>query len=135
MARTLRRRQTLPEKLLWLYLRNRRLDGIKFLRQHPIGRYIADFYCNEFKFVVELDGNIHDAPDRKEYDSYRTEDLDARGISVLRIRNDRITIENMDQVLNEIRLFIESRAKESAKDHLTEGLPKIKISLLCTKAN
>ncbi len=58
-ARRLRKRQTKSEKLLWLALRNRQLGGLKFLRQHPIGHSIVDFYCHENRLVIEIDGGIH----------------------------------------------------------------------------
>ena len=67
-ARNLRKNLTPEEKILWQYLRNRKLNGFKFLRQHPImlrevssGKqfYIADFYCAEKKLIVEVDGLIH----------------------------------------------------------------------------
>jgi very-short-patch-repair endonuclease len=70
LARELRKNQTLYEAILWQEIRNRKMKGLKFLRQHPIiygndnqGRslfFIADFYCAEKKFVPELDGKIHD---------------------------------------------------------------------------
>ena len=68
LARSLRQEATSPEQLLWAMLRNRRLGGWKFLRQHPLihtavlGReyhFIADFYCAAARSVVEVDGGIH----------------------------------------------------------------------------
>ena len=56
----LRRDGTIPERLLWGLLRDRRLQGVKFRRQHPIGPYIVDFYCASCGLVVELDGRSHD---------------------------------------------------------------------------
>ncbi len=58
-ARRLRKRQTKSEKLLWQALRNRQLSDLKFLRQHPIGHSIVDFYCHENRLVIEIDGGIH----------------------------------------------------------------------------
>jgi very-short-patch-repair endonuclease len=55
-ARELRRNQTDAEQLLWGLLRDRRFAGKKFRRQHPVGRYILDFYCHELKLAIELDG-------------------------------------------------------------------------------
>jgi very-short-patch-repair endonuclease len=68
-ARELRKRQTPAEKIIWKSVRNRRLMGKKFLRQHPIFTdegdldvfFIADFYCHEHRLVIELDGEIHDS--------------------------------------------------------------------------
>ena len=58
-AEFLRKNMTHEEKLLWGFIANNQL-GYKFRRQHPIWRYIADFYCHELKLVIELDGGIHD---------------------------------------------------------------------------
>ena len=55
-VRQLRKQATPAEKILWKHLRNRRLNGIKFRRQHPLGRYIVDFYCPTHRLVVEIDG-------------------------------------------------------------------------------
>ena len=106
-ARELRRNQTNAEKILWAAVRNRRLMGKKFLRQHPIFTdprnldvfYIADFYCHEHRVVVELDGEIHEI--RRDYDARRTEVLNVRGITVLGFMNAEVE-ENLEQVLTEI---------------------------------
>lgn len=84
-ARELRRRLTLPEVVLWQALRGRRLDGIRFRRQHPVGPYILDFYCEDAKLAVEVDGSGHEHPDQGRHDDRRTEWLGLRGIGVLRI--------------------------------------------------
>jgi very-short-patch-repair endonuclease len=63
IARKLRRDATAAEQLIWLLLRDRRLSGIKFRRQLPIGPYIADFASIQHRLVVELDGGQHaDSP-------------------------------------------------------------------------
>lgn len=67
----LRTSQTSSEKKLWEILRAKRFHNFKFRRQHPFGRYIADFYCDEAKLVIELDGKIHE--NKKEYDVIRDE--------------------------------------------------------------
>jgi len=97
IARSLRQNLTEPEKLLWKELRNRKLAGHKFLRQHPLFYFtlhkrtylfIADFYCAEKKLVIELDGKIHDYT--KEYDSNRDFVLSERGLKVLRFKNEEL---------------------------------------------
>ena len=90
-ARRLRRDQTLAEKALWKLVRNRRLGGFRFLRQHPIDRYIADFVCEAAKLVVELDGPVHDG--REDYDERRTQTLELYGYHVLRFRNDQVLMD------------------------------------------
>ena len=87
LAREFRKNPTEPEAFLWECLRERRLHGFKFRRQHPIGRYIADFFCGDVGLVVELDGVQHTTADRVVYDRIRDEEMTLRGLSVLRIRN------------------------------------------------
>ncbi len=84
-ARDLRRTMTLPEVLFWQQIRGRRLDGIRFRRQHPIGPYILDFFCEDARLAVEVDGESHSRAEAVKHDKRRTEWLNARGISVLRI--------------------------------------------------
>jgi len=80
-ARSLRLQQTDAESLLWLLLRNRRL-GFKFRRQHPVGKYILDFYSHEAHLAVELDGGRHNAADVILKDERRSGDLRSKGIEV-----------------------------------------------------
>ena len=68
-ARAMRKEPSRAERKLWKVLRDRRLEGFKFRRQHPIDRYIADFACIREKLIVEVDGLSHDVPDQIEYDS------------------------------------------------------------------
>jgi very-short-patch-repair endonuclease len=75
-ARTLRKNTTDAERRLWEKLRNRKLRNLKFRRQHPIHKYVADFYCAEHKVVVELDGGIHQLKEQKIYDQERTNELE-----------------------------------------------------------
>ncbi|HUU45024.1 MAG TPA: endonuclease domain-containing protein, partial [Acidobacteriota bacterium] len=72
----------MPERLLWARLRNRRLDGIKFRRQHPIGPFVVDFFCESCRLVVELDGDSHGT--QVEEDSRRTLWLQRQGYRVVR---------------------------------------------------
>jgi very-short-patch-repair endonuclease len=76
------------EQILWWSLRNRKLDGLKFRRQVPIGRFIADFYCTEFKLIVELDGDSHN--EQVEYDQKRSAWLEERENHVIRFVNDDV---------------------------------------------
>ncbi len=114
LARELRKNQTPSEKILWSVLRNRRLDGKKFLRQHPLiyenrndnnlSFFIPDFYCAEHKFIIELDGKIHDY--QKEYDRQRTLIINDMGIRVLRIQNEEL--KDIERVKEKIRKFFDS---------------------------
>jgi very-short-patch-repair endonuclease len=83
-ARTLRREMSLPEVLLWNLLR-KSPGGVHFRRQHPMARYVLDFYCAEAKTCFEIDGLSHDAGDRPERDQQRDAWLKQQGVEVLRI--------------------------------------------------
>ncbi len=83
-VRTLRTSMSLPEVLLWRILRTRP-GGLKFRRQHPAGRYIADFYCHEAHLIVEIDGEAHNRGDRLERDIKRDTELAALGLKMIRI--------------------------------------------------
>ena len=82
-ARSLRRNLTLPEGMLWQVLR-RRPAGLKFRRQHPIGRCVVDFYCAATRLVIEVDGEAHSMGDRPESDARRDAWLRCQGLRVLR---------------------------------------------------
>ncbi|MDP1777098.1 MAG: endonuclease domain-containing protein [Brevundimonas sp.] len=97
----LRRRLTLPEVLMWGALRRRGLAGLRFRRQHPIGPYILDFYCDEHRLAVEIDGQSHDHPDRIAHDKRRTGWLNRQGIEVLRLAA-RDVLADMDGALGTI---------------------------------
>jgi very-short-patch-repair endonuclease len=91
-ARQLRRRQTEAEKLLWSHLRARRLGGYKFRRQHPVGPYIVDFYCEAARLVVEVDGGGHNEPRQRVYDQRRTMSLEELGLRVMRFWNNEVLV-------------------------------------------
>jgi very-short-patch-repair endonuclease len=87
--RLLRKGMTFCEKILWIHLRRKQL-GVRFLRQYSIDQFVIDFYSPEFKFAIELDGDVHNNPDQKEYDVKRQEYLETFGITFLRITNDEL---------------------------------------------
>jgi very-short-patch-repair endonuclease len=101
-SKVLRKTQTEAEDMVWQSLRNRKILGCKFRRQHPIGKYIADFYCYEAKLVIEIDGGIHNRPQNKQYDENRSYELEELGITVIRFTNEMIE-ENLSKVLCEIK--------------------------------
>lgn len=86
--RTLRRNQTDAERRLWAELRGRRLGGLKFRRQHPIGPYVADFACPEAKIVVEVDGGQHAR--QAAWDLMRSQWMETDGYRVLRFWNNEV---------------------------------------------
>ncbi len=100
-GRELRQSATNAEKILWEHLRNRKLNGLKFRRQHPIDKFIADFYCHEKKLVIELDGSVHDDKMNAQYDEARTYELKELSIRVIRFRNSEVE-KNIEFVLKKI---------------------------------
>lgn len=104
-ARILRRALTPPEARLWVRLRRRALDGLKFRRQHPIGIYVLDFYCVKAMLAVEVDGETHAG--RGDHDARRTRWLERQGVSVIRIPAEQVRV-NLDAVLT----FIASTARD-----------------------
>ena len=100
-ARELRKFETEAERLLWTRLQNNQLLGLHFRRQHPINRFIADFYCPKIKMVVEVDGGIHDIPENKAYEIGRSEILNDFDIIVIRFTNEQI-INDIESVIKEI---------------------------------
>ncbi len=96
-AKQLRKNLTPAEIKLWEALRNRQLSGLKFRCQHPVGRFIVDFYCPSKKLVVEVDGEIHQQ--QHEYDQARTEVFESYGYKVLRFTNQQV-LNDLEQVLN-----------------------------------
>ncbi len=106
-ARRLRRRQTDAESPLWHHLRARRLGDRKFRRQHTITKYIVDFYCDDARLVVELDGGGHNEPRQQDYDRQRTRALEELGLRVLRFWNDEVLL-HTEQVLEVILEALEN---------------------------
>jgi very-short-patch-repair endonuclease len=101
LARANRRSSTEAERILWEALRNRKLEGARFVRQRVLGRYIADFYCPAASVVIEIDGAVHDTEEARDYDHIRTEELEARGLRVVRFRNEQV-LETLPDVLKAI---------------------------------
>ena len=95
LARVNRKAGNLPEALLWYELKQNKM-GVSFVRQRPIGNYIADFYCRERKLVIEIDGSSHD--NKYKYDKERDEYMQKLGIHVLRI-SDKDVKKDMSNVL------------------------------------
>lgn len=98
-ARRMRQAPTAAEELLWERLRGRRLGGFKFRRQHPIGRFVVDFFCPQAHLVVEVDGAIHMG--REEEDSARTALLQSLNLRILRFKNEAVQRQT-EQVLETI---------------------------------
>jgi very-short-patch-repair endonuclease len=86
----MRREPTDAERKMWNILRGRRLGGFKFRRQHPIGWYIIDFYCDVAGLGVELDGGQHADHEQLRHDEKRSEYLASRGIRIVRFWDDDV---------------------------------------------
>ncbi|MBI2967753.1 MAG: endonuclease domain-containing protein [Bacteroidetes bacterium] len=102
IRRQLRNNLTYTESELWNYLKNRKLGGKKFRRQHSIGNYIVDFNCPEERIIIELDGEVHTIKGQKLKDKERDETLQQMGYKVLRFTN-REVIADVQKVLDTIR--------------------------------
>jgi very-short-patch-repair endonuclease len=105
-ARGFRKNTTDPEKRLWSCLRNRKVAGLKFRRQHPVGDRVVDFFCAEAKLAIELDGAGHSRHFGQTSDLDKEIELHEKGIRVLRFHNSDI-LENLDGVLNKIIYVID----------------------------
>ena len=99
LARLLRQDSTEVEKVLWELLRDRKINGLKFRRQHPLKSYIVDFFCPELKLIIEVDGGPHATT--QAHDQRRTRWLESNGYPVLRFLNNEI-FENLDGVVLKI---------------------------------
>lgn len=105
-AKHLRKNMTAAETILWMNLK-RGINGFKFRRQHPIGIYIADFYCHKVKLIVEIDGSIHNEPAIKENDEARQKELERWGYAVIRFTNEEALL-RIEIVINKISKIVNS---------------------------
>ncbi len=105
-ARANRNDMTEAEQILWEKLKSRQVKGFKFRRQHPLGIYIADFYCHEKKLVIEADGRYHKHDDIIKYDRIRTFTFNLDKIKVIRFSNSDIT-NRIEWVMEEINKELE----------------------------
>ena len=110
-ANALRKAQTEAEKKMWTVLRSRRCGGVKFRRQHPTKNFILDFYCHEYLLGIEVDGEVHENNEAKEYDLNRTAELENLGITILRFRNEEV-LNNLNIVKEEILNLIAKLSHE-----------------------
>jgi leucyl-tRNA synthetase len=109
-AKQNRKGATEAEDILWQHLRNRKLEGYKFRRQHPVAGYIPDFVCIEKKLIVEVDGGYHEEADQKKFDTSRSKWLEEHDYKIIRVTNNDVT-ENTLSVLQKISKAL---SKESA---------------------
>ena len=101
-AKYLRSNLTIAEEKLWDAIRNKKVDNLKFRRQHPFGQFILDFYCHEIKLCIEVDGSIHLEKDIAAYDIHRTKILNEANITVIRFSNEEIE-SNINNCIEKIK--------------------------------
>lgn len=111
-AQNLRRNMTTSEKSLWEFLKNKRFQGYKFRRQHPIHIYIVDFYCHELGLIIEIDGGYHSEAAQTSKDLERSDLLKFQDLHVIRFTNDMV-ITSIGKVLDDL------------KQHISEITPRI----------
>ena len=115
-----RKNPTEAESVLWEALKAKGI-GAKFRRQHIIGDFIVDFFCNEANLVIELDGGYHNMPAQIKSDAERTAALKAMGYTELRLKNEEV-ISNIDTILKTIKTFTATKSFLSGED-LGEAVP------------
>ena len=108
--RKLRTEMTYCERIVWIHLRKKQL-GYRFLRQYSVDHFVIDFYCPRLKLAVEIDGDVHDLSDQKEYDIRRQKYLENFGIKFVRIKNEEF-LGNSDKAFRKIEMAIKFFEKE-----------------------
>jgi very-short-patch-repair endonuclease len=111
-ARALRKEMTSAEKALWQVIREGRLNGLCFRKQHAHETFVFDFYCPATRLIVEVDGDVHSVPDVAEHDRCRDEYLSARGFRILRVLNEEV-FGNLPVVLSRIESAVKSPSPHS----------------------
>ncbi len=117
-ARRLRRDATKAERKLWRLLQRAQMEGLSFRRQHPIGKYVVDFYCAALKLAIEVDGGQHNLAHRQDSDENRAEWLRTKGVSVVRFWNNDV-IGNIEGVWDEISRVTSTLSARPATPSLT----------------
>jgi chorismate synthase len=112
-AKQNRRKATEAERILWEEIRNRKIEGCKFRRQHPIEGFIPDFVCLEKKLIIEIDGDYHNTEEQQKYDAERAKWLQAHSYRFIRFTNLQV-LENKSSVIEEIGKQLLSESKASS---------------------
>jgi chorismate synthase len=127
-AKENRKKTTKAEDVLWQNLRNRKLKGFKFRRQHPVNEFIPDFVCIQQKLAIEIDGEYHDDEIQKKLDAIRTVWLKESGYRLVRFTNDQV-LKDISNVLSEIEdAFLKGLNSPSPSERESEGEVCIEIS-------
>ena len=116
LRKSLRNNATAPESILWLRLKGRQIEGLKFRRQYGVGPYVIDFYCPKLRLGIELDGEIHYSHEAETYDRLRTRFLNENKVAILRFKNE-IVYQNIEVIVEDIKTFAkEKRAERGCSD-------------------
>jgi very-short-patch-repair endonuclease len=121
-ARSLRQSDNAAEWTFWLEVRNRRLNGLKFVRQEPIGPYFADFACREVRLVIELDGSQHVG---SHHDDHRNAFMNTEGWSVARFWSHDV-LQNREAVLETVVAVCDGRLTEPVRSYDFQFFPALK---------
>jgi very-short-patch-repair endonuclease len=105
---------------MWYLLRDRRFLGLKFRRQHPVPPFVLDFYCQELKLAVELDGGQHNQDAEVRRDAGRTAELERRGVQVVRYWNDEV-LKQTESVLEDLMLRVQQLGASLTPSPSPEG--------------
>ena len=116
-ARKLRCSMTTAEIFLWSRLRSKQIEGYKFRRQEPIYDYVVDFYCNKLRLIIEVDGEIHSLPEKRDSDKKRDKVFNMNGYHILHLTNSEI-LDEIEQTINKIKSFISQNLSSSQGDHI-----------------
>jgi very-short-patch-repair endonuclease len=114
-ARVLRSNMTRAEIILWSRLRSKQINGYKFRRQQPLLDYIVDFYCDDLKLIIEVDGEIHSLNEKPKYDLKRDNILKINGYHIIRLTNLEIETE-INSTINKIISYISENLSPSQGD-------------------
>ena len=114
-ARVLRSNMTRAEIILWSRLRSKQINGYKFRRQQPLLDYIVDFYCDDLKLIIEVDGEIQSLNEKPKYDLKRDNILKINGYHIIRLTNLEIETE-INSTINKIISYISENLSLSQGD-------------------
>ncbi len=109
-ARELRRNETEAEQIIWSWLRNKQLNGVKFRRQQPMGDYIVDFISFDRNLIIEIDGGQHNDNHNADKDALRTKWLESHGFRVMRFWNNAVK-ENPEGVFDTLTLALSHQGR------------------------
>jgi very-short-patch-repair endonuclease len=108
-ANDLRKNMDLSELKLWEYLKDKKMLNLQFYAQHPMDRFIADFYCHKLKLIIEIDDEIHPSKEQSKYDIEQEAELEKLGVEVIRFKSEDIN-QNIDHVIENIKIACAQRS-------------------------